>query len=173
MTSRPQYLNAATGIYTAWDLRRYMDGDPVGPGVADYGSFLVQQRQAGANMTVDIGSTGVGLMQAWVKGSTRDGQGLYRIDNIDVTAPSANTYVAQLNDVITANASGNPRLDQVILQVSDAQHAGVSNLAQITVLAGTANAATTLDTRTGAATLPASCILLADVLVASGAVSIV
>lgn len=173
ITTQPQYLNANTLKYTAWDLRRFTDDDPAGPGVADIGAFKVIQRQAGANMSVDVGATGVGLMRGWVRGTTRGGQGLYRVDNIDTTAPTTDTYIGQINDTITANASGNPRLDMVILEVLDQQHSGASNLAQIRVVAGTPNAGATLDTRTGAAALPANAILLADVIVANGAASIV
>jgi len=173
VTTRPQYLNANTNIYTAWDLRRAFGAFPGGEGVEHFGSFRVLQRQAGANMSVDIGATGVGLMQAYVRGDTRGGQGIYTVDNIDRAAPTADTYVAQLNDVVTSNASGNPRLDQVILEIADQQHAGASNLAQTRVVAGTPTAGATLDNRSGAAALPASAIRLADILVANGAVSIV
>jgi hypothetical protein len=173
ITTRPQYLNANTGIYTAWDLRSPFEGPPSGEGVTGYQDFRVVQRQAGANMSVDVGVTGAGLMRAWVRGDTREGQGLYLVDNIDRSAPTASTYVAQLNEVVTSNASGNPRLDQVILEVLDAQHTGASNVAQIRVVAGTPTAAATLDNRNGAASLPSSAVLLADVLIASGAVSVV
>lgn len=172
VTTRPQYLNANSGVYTAWDLRTASEHGPAGAGVAGYQDFRVIQRQAGANMSVDIGITGVGLMRAWVRGSTRGGQGLYAVDNIDRSAPTADTYVAQLNETVTGNASGNPRLDQVVLEVLDAQHAGASNLAQIRIVAGTATGGATLDNRTGAAALPASSILLADILVPNGAASI-
>ena len=165
ITTRPQFLNANTNVYTGWDLRKAHD-NTFGPGVAEYESFRVLQTQAGANLGVDIGKTAVGLMRAWVRGSTRGAQGLYRIDNTDTTAPTADTYLAQLTDGVsfTAGDATNPRVDQVILEVLDQQHTGSSNLAQIRVLPGVATPAATLDNRSGAATLPVSCILLADVL---------
>jgi hypothetical protein len=170
VTTRPQFLNANTNVYTAWDLRH--DGEvPPGEGVAGYEDFRVIQRIAGANMSVDIGNGSI-LQRAWVRGDTRGGQGLYAVDSIDRSAPTASTYVAQLNEAVTANSSGNPRLDMVVLEVLDAQHSGSSNLARIRVVAGTPNAAATLDTRTGAATLPDNCLHLADVIVANGAASI-
>jgi hypothetical protein len=172
VTTRPQFLNANSLIYNFWDIRSGDESAP-GPGVADYESFRVMQRQAGATMSVDIGKTAVGLQRAWVRGSTRGGQGLYLVDSIDRTAPTADTYLAQFNDTITANASGLPRLDQVILEVLDQQHVGASSLAQIRVVPGVGTAAADLDTRNGAAALPASSILLADVIVANGAASIV
>ena len=171
VTTRPQFLNANSGVYTAWDLRRAFE-EELGEGVFGYEDFRVLPRQAGANMSVDIGKTTPGLMQAWVRGDTRGGQGLYAIDNIDRAAPTTDTYLAQLNEAVTANASGNPRLDQVILEVLDQQHAGASNLAQIRVVAGTPSVGATLDNRTGAAALPASALLLADVIVANGETTI-
>jgi hypothetical protein len=171
VTTRPQFLNANTNVYTGWDLRD--DGpEPAGAGVAGYQDFRVIQRQAGANMSVDVGTSGAGQMTAWVRGNTREGQGLYRVDNIDRSAPSASSYVAQLNVTVSSNASGNPRIDQVVLRVQDSQHAGATNLANIAVVTGTATSGATLDNRNGAAALPASCILLADILVANGASSI-
>ena len=124
-------------------------------------------------MSVDVGKTSPGLMEAWVRGSTIAAQGLYKVTNVDWTVPTASTYGAQLTVTVAANTSGNPRLDIVVMEIADSQHAGSSNLAQIRVVTGTADAGATLDTRTGAAAVPASAILLADVIVANGAASIV
>jgi hypothetical protein len=63
---------------------------------------------------------------------------------------------------VGANASGNPRLDQVIATLTGYGTATVS------VLPGTANAATTLNNRTGAAALPNDAIRIADVRVTNG-----
>lgn len=62
---------------------------------------------------------------------------------------------------IGANASGNPRLDQVVFDGTT-----------VSVLAGTATAGATLDNRTGAAALPVGYLRLADVLVADGATAL-
>jgi len=166
------YLDADTLRWPAWGLRHDYGLSP-GEGAAGYEDFRVLQRQAGANMSVDVGATAAGLMVAWVRGSTRTGQGLYRGDNVDRTAPTTSTYKAQLNVDVSANASGNPRLDMVVLEVLDAKHTGASSTLQIRVVAGTGSVGATLDNRTGAAALPASSILLADILVTNGAVSIV
>ncbi len=168
VTTRPQFLNANTNIYTAWDLRKEFDSQPTGPGVADYESFRVLPRQSGVGLAVDVGKTAVGYMQAWVRGSTRGGQGLYRVDNTDALAPTTDTYLSQLTVDVAANASGNPRLDIVILEIADQQHAGGSNLAQVRVISGTASPGATLDNRTGVAAVPANAVLLADILLASG-----
>lgn len=167
------YLGANTNTYGAWDQRRSADQRPHGPGIADLGSFKVLQRQAGASMVVDIGATGVGLQAAWVRGSTRGGQGLYRVDTVDRAQPTADTYVAQLFDTVATADGANPRIDQVILEVLDQIHVGSSNLAQIRIVAGTPTGGATLDNRTGVAALPASSLLLADVVVGAGAGSIV
>jgi hypothetical protein len=112
-------------------------------------------------------------MTGWVTGSGRGHQGIYECATVDWTAPTTNSYVAQLNVDVAANASGNPRLDLVVLEVLDLQHVGTgSSVQQIRVITGTPTAAATLDNRNGAPALPATCILLADILVANGAVSI-
>lgn len=159
-----RFLNADTLRWNAWSLR-HEHNVPAGEGVDGYESFRVMQRQAGANMTVDVGSSTAGLMTAWVRGDTRGGQGIYEVDNIDRTAPTASTYKAQLNVDVATNGVANPRLDQVVLEVLDAQHTGASSTAQIRVVQGTATGGATLDNRTGAASLPSSAILLADILV--------
>lgn len=63
---------------------------------------------------------------------------------------------------IAANASGNPRLDQVILTLTG------HNTGTVSVLQGTPNAGATLDTRSGAANLPDNAIRLADILMPNG-----
>lgn len=160
-TTRPRWLNARSNVYDAWELRK---DNEKGAGVYDWESFRVMQTQSGAAASVDVGKTGVGLMRAQVRGSSRDGQGVYSVDNIDTAAPLSSGFLAQLNVAVGNGDPTNPRLDQIVLQVEDSEHAGGNNQASIVCLPGTPNAATTLDTRTSAAALPASCILLADVL---------
>jgi hypothetical protein len=137
-------------------------------GVAGYEDYRVMQRQAGANMSVDVGKTSPGLMQAWVRNGVNGP--VYLVENYDRTVPGI-AFLPQINLVVGANASGNPRIDSVILEVLDTLHDGY-NTAQARVVAGTASAGATLDNRTGAAALPANAILLADILVANGAASI-
>lgn len=151
--------------WSAWGLRDNAPR-PAGEGVQNYQAWRVMSRQAGANMSVDVGVTGVGLMEAWVRGDTRGGQGLYRVDNIDRTAPTASTYVTQVNVSVTNNGSANPRLDVVVLEVVDLEHiGGGSATAQVRVIAGTATAAASLDNRSGAPSIPVSALHLADILV--------
>src|SRR5438552_3961155 len=125
LQSNPSFLNARTNIYTAWQLRNFMDGDPPGPGAADYESFRVKQRILGANLSADIGLAS-SLNQAWIRGTSRGGLGLWRADSIDYTAPTADTYLTQMNTglVFTTGDATNPRIDQVFLRVQDSQHDG-------------------------------------------------
>lgn len=159
------FLTNDTLKWSAWGLRDNTYR-PAGEGVNHHDAWRVMARQAGVNMSVDVGKTGVGLMEAWVRGDTRGGQGLYRVDNIDRTAPSASTYTPQINVSVTSNAASNPRIDIVVLEVVDLEHIGGGTAtAQVRVIAGTATAGATLDNRVGAPSLPASSLLLADLLV--------
>lgn len=63
---------------------------------------------------------------------------------------------------IGGNATGNPRIDQVVLTLSALGTASVS------VVPGTATVGATLTNRTGAAALPAKSIRLADILMPTG-----
>jgi hypothetical protein len=151
-------MNQATS-YDAISARRAWAGFERGEGVATYESFRVRQRGAGANMSVDIGMDD----GAWVRGDAVTLQGLYYV------AP----HTATINEVISTADGTNPRLDQIVLEIKDHQHdASGSSLAQTRVVTGTPTAGATLDNRNGAAALPASAILLADVLVAISDTSI-
>lgn len=63
---------------------------------------------------------------------------------------------------IAANASGNPRIDQIIATITD------FGVATLSVLQGTATVGATLANRSGAAALPSSSIRLADILMPNG-----
>ena len=63
---------------------------------------------------------------------------------------------------VASNASGNPRIDQVILTITGWRAGTVS------VLQGTATVGATLDNRSGAAALPNNAVRLADVLMPNG-----
>lgn len=123
--------------------------------------FMVTQRGAGANLSVDINMPGGGM--AFVQGDTIAGQGLY---GVPVAA-------ANINEAIGAADLTNPRVDQVILEVQDnVLDASGGNLARTRVLTGTPTSGATLTNRSGAPTLPGSALLLADVLVAANATTI-
>ena len=147
--------------YSAIDVRR---GDSVGLNEAplSMGSYVVSQRGAGANMSVDIAaSTGLGLL---VQGDGITAQGVYRV------AP----HSAVINETIAAADATNPRIDSVICEVKDSQiDASGLNQAQTRVITGTPIAAVTLEAP-GASpgALPNTAILLAYVLVPAGSSSV-
>lgn len=120
-------------------------------GAVEAGAFEVTQRAAGANLSVDVAcNTGHVIVQ----GDTVTNQGLYVV--------RSHTAAANL-DIATAHAT-NPRVDSVIVQIEDDEHDSSGNTrAQVKVLTGTATSGATLDNRTGAASLPSSALLLADV----------
>lgn len=141
--------------FDAVDIRRLFSVG-VQEGVISAGSYEVTQRGAGANLSVDIAATtGDGAV---VQGDAVTAQARYHV------AP----HSAVINETLTTAHATLPRIDQVILELKDNQHdASGSNLAQTRVVAGTATGGATLDNRTGAAALPSSALLLADVLVAA------
>jgi hypothetical protein len=147
--------------YSALDLRRSEIVGPVQEGVYAAGDFMVTQRGAGANMSVDIAAASGAF--AAVQGDSVTGQGLY------VVGP----HSAVINEVIAAADPTNPRVDIVILEVQDNVHdASGGNLARTRVVTGTPTAGATLTNRLGVATVPGSALLLADVLVGAAAGSI-
>lgn len=146
--------------YDAVDFRR-ADSNGLQEGVYNSGDFMVTQRGAGANMSVDI-AAGSGAT-ALVQGDTITGQGLYTV------APHSGT----INETITAADPTNPRIDQIVLEVLDNVHdASGNNVARTRVVTGTPTSGATLDNRSGAAALPGSALLLADVRVPAAAASI-
>ena len=159
------FLTNDTLKWSAWGLRDNQ-ARPSGEGVNHQEAWRVMARQAGVNMSVDVGKTGVGLMEAWVRGDTRGGQGVYRVDNIDRALPSSSAYTSQVNVTVSNNAAANPRLDIVVLEVVDMEHVGGGTAtAQVRVIAGTATVGATLDNRSGAPSVPVSALHLADILV--------
>lgn len=151
----PDFLQVKT--YSAKALRAMLMDRSIQSGVYGAGDIMPTQRLAGATMSVDVAAG-----SAWVLGTTSSRQGAYHAYND-----------APLNVSIASNASGNPRIDQVVLHVYDSiDGAAASDTAAIEVIQGVATAGATLANRTGASALPANCLLLADVLVANGAASI-
>lgn len=156
----PEYLQ--TKKYSAQRVRALlMDLGVVQEGVVNANDWKVSQRAAGANKSVDI-ATGVG----WIKGKTSARQGLYHAYNDAI-----------VNLTIPDNASGNPRIDQIVVTVNDTTDGGaVSDNAVYQVIQGTPTAGATLDNRNGAVatgSLPASSLRIADIVVANGFTSIV
>lgn len=135
-------------------------------GVMDTHSFEVTQ-DTGSNLNVKIAAStadaqGSGVA-ALVQGDAATFQGLYPI-------PPHSAVITEV--IATANGSL-PRVDMVVLEVLDNVHdSSGSNLARTRVITGTPTTGATLNNRTGAAALPNSCLLLADVLVGAGATAV-
>lgn len=130
-------------------------------GVVDANSYKVTEKGAGADMSVDVDADDPG--GAVVEGDTISAQGLYTV------APHSTT----INESIAAADPTDPRIDQAILEAADDTHAaGGLNEGRVRIVAGTPTAGATKDNRSGAASLPASAIRLADIEVGAGATSI-
>lgn len=137
--------------YSAIDVRR-LAGVGVQEGVVAANDFKVTQRAAGAGLAVDVAAG-----QAMVQGDSVTNQGLYYV--------GATAALTAATEVTVAIGDANPRLDQIVLEVKDAQHDGSGiNQGRVRLIAGAPTAGATLDNRLGAAALPASCLRLADLL---------
>jgi hypothetical protein len=165
----PLFTQAGTGTSPGYDAidRRRANGVGRQEGVMDIHCFEVTQRAAGATQTVDIAANQVDALgsgvAALVQGDAVTAQGLYPVP----------PHTAVINEAVTAANATNPRIDQVVLELKDTTHdATGSNLVQTRVVAGTPTVGATLNNRTGAAALPASALLLADILVPAASSSV-
>lgn len=133
---------------------------PLQAGVMDAGDLKVTP---GAGARELIVAAGVGFPRGNNAGVLD--QGLYRI-RLD-TPKSSTTFEAG-----GPTAAGvNPRLDQTVARVWDYAadgNSGVFRKWRLAVVPGAESAGVTLDNRTGAAALPANCLLLADVITRPG-----
>jgi hypothetical protein len=148
----------ATLSYGSQEFRQYVELAAYGTqGIDAVGDFLVAQRSAGANMSVDVAAG-----RAVVRGDTDTDEGLY------AALSSATTNVS-----ITAADGSNPRVDRVVLEIkNNEEDAGGLYVARIRTVDGTPTSGATLVNLNGAASVPSSCLLLANVLVAAGDTSI-
>lgn len=119
-------------------------------GSATTGDLSVQQRGAGANMSVDVL-----LGMALVGGTESAHQGDYAVYN-DAT----------VNVVISAADAVNPRIDIIVVRVRDTEYSGGTDNATIEVVTGTPAGVP------AEPTIPANCLSLARVDVAALAGSI-
>lgn len=152
----------ATPGYDAIDFRRYF-GAPLQEGALDASTYKVHERNAGANMQVEVdANAGEGVL---VQGDTltNSNQGRY--------------HVAQHGTVITLDAFAasvaNPRIDSVVLRVRDSTHDGSGQFDPICeYLQGTATSGATLDNAVGRPALPQSAVRLCDILMPTSATSV-
>lgn len=140
----------------AVDLRQLIAAVVASEGVRTAADLKVTQRGAGANMSVDV-AAGTCLIQD----DHASGGGFYGY----TLGSTANVAVG------TANAT-NPRIDRVVVKILDNALGDASNSASVVVVAGTATAGATLSNLTGAAAVPNSSLLLANVLVPAASSSV-
>jgi microcystin-dependent protein len=141
----------------ALDMRRYISSLISSEGIVASGDLTVSQRSAGANMSVDVSSG-----RAMIQGDLITQQGYYF---------AYNDSVQNVTGFSAANAT-NPRIDRVCLRVRDAFHGDAANDVAFVIITGTATSGATLANLTGAGAVPASHLLLANVLVPASATTI-
>ena len=125
-------------------------------GVVALGDLAVTANSPAAmNVLVASGSI-------WIPGTTNTAQGMYHCFND-----------ASVTLSIAAASATNPRIDTIVAQVEDAAYAGATNAWKLAVVTGTATVGATLANLTGAGAVPASSLVLAYVLVAANATTIV
>lgn len=151
-------VGAAPG-FDAIDRRRWLSLTH-DEGVASATAWKVSETAGAPSMAVAVAAN---VDMALVQGDAISQQGLYAI------APHSG--VATLT-VAAADAT-NPRIDLIVLRAYDDTHDGSTfNKATLEIIAGAASAGADHDNLTGAPAVPGSAILLATLLVRTGAVSV-
>lgn len=158
-------LHIETHDYTFQQLRDMVEKLAGGAqeGVYGAGDYLVGQRAAGANLSVDVAAG-----SAFVKMDTGTRNGFYYQVNDGV-----------VNVPVGAAHATLPRIDQVYLQINDSNVVGGTDVATLGVLAGTATSGAqasdpaAANYRAGATALGNDRIRLADITVPAAAASIV
>lgn len=140
----------------AVDLRQMFGGLIAVEGVHVSGDLAVTQRAAGANMSVDVAAG-----SAFITDDHATGGGFY-----------AYTLAAATNYAVGTADPTNPRIDRVVVRVRDAALGDAANDQGPVVLAGTPTAAANLTNLNGAASVPGSSLLLANVLVPAASSSV-
>lgn len=140
----------------AVDLRQYVGGLVAAEGLRTIADLQVAQRAAGANMSVDV-SAGTALFQD----DHATGGGFYGY-----------TLATTTNFAVTSAHASLPRIDRVVVKLLDQFLGDASNAISVTVIAGTPTAGATLSNLTGAAAVPSSSLLLANILVPAASSSV-
>lgn len=96
--------------------------DLVAEGIGAAGDFLVAQRAAGANMSVDVAAG-----SCWIRGD----------DNATLQPTYRYREAAVTNLAISAADPTNPRKDIVVAEILDSTFAGVSKLGRLRAITGT------------------------------------
>lgn len=140
----------------AVDLRQLFGSLVSTEGVRTVTDLVVAQRAAGANMSVDIAAG-----SAVVQDDHATGGGFY-----------AYTLATAANVAVGAADGTNPRIDRVVVRVRDAAYGDAANDSAPVVVAGTPTAGATLVNLNGAAAVPGSSLLLANVLVPTSSTTV-
>lgn len=154
----PEFLQ--TQKYSALRDRMVMEhSGSLQPGVFDNTDFRVTQRAAGPNLSVDVA-----LGSAIVDANQPGNQGFYHIQN--------DSSVNVTTGAVAGHASL-PRVDSVIVQIQDSTHGGASSdVPVLKILSGTPTSGATLDNRSGAPLIQPASVVLADILVPTGATTL-
>jgi hypothetical protein len=136
-------------------LRQMVEGLVSGEGVSNAAAGDLLVTPSGADGSVSVAEGG-----AFVVGEDVNDQGMYYVFN------DAPTIVGPLD----ANATGNPRIDLIVAQVSDSTYGALSDAWTLDHVTGTANASAALTTAglAFAPAVPTDSLLLAYVLVPNG-----
>lgn len=153
-TSTPANAAALTGLETR--TSNYVGSSEIGTGVGAAPDFQVLQ-SGGGSLQILVGVATGALQRAFLPGDSNGGTNRVEYAGVQMTATA------------TASDPTNPRIDSVVLSPPASQNSSVP-LARI--VKGTATGGATLANRTGAPAVPAGSILLADILVAAGATTI-
>lgn len=138
-------------------LRYMFDSEVVQSGVVNKGDMLVTAKASQPPMGVSVAAG-----QAWVRATTGTRNGSYHIVND-----------ASVDINLTAADSTNPRVDRIILRITDTSDlASATDNASLEAVVGTPTAGATLANLNGAPALPANCLNLAFVLVGAGVTSV-
>lgn len=140
----------------ASDLRQLFGMSLANEGVRNLPDLAVTQRAAGANMSVDVAAG-----SAAIQDDHATGGGFYAY-----TLATATNY-----PVGTADPT-NPRIDRVVIRVRDAALGDAANDIGPFVVAGTPTAGATLANLNGAASVPGSSLLLANILIPAAGTSV-
>jgi hypothetical protein len=144
----------------AVDLRRFLGVAIASEGIKNTTDFLVVQRAAGAAMIVEIG----------------DGEAYVKDDHVSSNAGGFywGQNIGTVQEAISDSHATLPRVDRVVLEFRDAFLGDTANdgPGRFRVIAGTPTAGATLTNLNGAAAIPGSAILLANVLVGAAVTSI-
>jgi hypothetical protein len=152
-TSAPQQQIAMPAL----DLRQYVGTAITSEGVKVSSDLKVTQRGAGANMSIDVAAG-----SCFIQDDHGAGGGMYGY-----------TLSATQNVAVTAADATNPRVDRVVVAINDLALGDASNALSVKVIAGTPTGGASLANCTGAASVPGSALLLANVLVPAASTSVV